>query len=140
MTRISMTTALKFVGVPLGAAALIGAAILLRTSAPPEPPKKAAGSQVRATAVYAPAPLQVAPRPVAPEKIVLPAETVRIRGTYQNYRRAVLTNNEPLKKALLPVLLKDRDAARQCAQEDLERAQTDADRTVAQEIAQELRR
>ena len=81
-----------------------------------------------------------APLPAPPEKIAQATETVRIRGTYQNYRRALATKDPGLEKALLPVLLKDRDVARKCAEEDLARAQSDLDRDLARKVIEALRR
>ena len=47
---------------------------------------------------------------------------------------------EEQKKRLLPVLLKDRAAARKCADEDLARAQSDLDRSIAHKVIEALRR
>lgn len=130
----------RYVGIPLAAAGVLAGAILLRSSPAPESATRAPSAGAKHPAIFAPAPVGEAPRPAPPEKIAAATEVVRIHGTYENYRRAVVSNNEGLQKVLLPVLLKDREAARQCAQDDLGRAQTESDRQIARKVIQDLGR
>jgi hypothetical protein len=80
------------------------------------------------------------PRPqAAPDKTVADrSEDVRIRLTYQNYRTAIATGNITLARAIRPAVLRDREAARQCAEQDLARAQNDLDRGIARRVLEDL--
>jgi hypothetical protein len=133
-----------FVGVPLAGAALIAAALVFRSAeTAPKAPSKLASSKsasYASGAVYAPARLESAPPPAPPEKIAQATDTVRIRGTYQNFRRAVAAKDAGLQDQILPALLRDRASARQCAEEDLARAQSDLDRDIARRVIEALRR
>ena len=135
--------AILIVAVPLAGAALLAAALWMRPGVRSAKPEKrpTPTPQVRAAEpVYAPVRAEKAPPPAPPEKIAQATEIVRVRGTYQNYRRAVASNDADLQKTLLPVLLRDREAARKCVDEDLARAQTDMDRVVAGRVLEALRR
>jgi hypothetical protein len=80
-----------------------------------------------------------APRP-APTDIAEAAELARIQSTYQNYRTAAVTANEDLRKTLLEVLRRDGAAAREFARDDVEMAETEADRALARKLLAELTR
>jgi hypothetical protein len=131
-----------FIGIPAAGLALLAAALLSRgdpDSGKPAKPSPAAQTRGEAS-IYTPVKNQAAPPPAPPERIAQATETVRIRGTYQNFRRAVASNDAELQSVLLPMLLKDREAARKCANEDLARAQNDLDRAVAGRVIEALRR
>jgi len=138
------------VGIPLVGAALLAGALYVRfaesepaiqkRSASPKPAASNATGYSPAGEVYAPARREAAPLPAPSDKIAQATESVRIRGTYQNFRRAVASNDVGLQDQLLPALLKDRTAARKCAEEDLARSENDVDRAVAQKVLEALRR
>jgi hypothetical protein len=129
-------------GVPLLGGALVFAAISSRRASEPE----------HATRKSFPAPLhlegpiQAAPPPrpdpkPAPEKSISVAmDEARLRTTYQNYRTALATGNRVQADALYPVLVRDRKAALQLAQQDLAQARQDFDRSVAEKAVDALRR
>lgn len=128
-----------FLGIPALGGVLLAGALLLRDAAAPGAPSKP--QPVKPVgAIYTPARTESAPPPASPEKIALATDQVRIRGTYQNFRRAVATDDADLQKVLLPVLLKDRAEARKCADEDLARAKSDLDRSIAHKVIEALRR
>ena len=78
--------------------------------------------------------------PAPPHEIAQAVEKAQIRSSYDNYRTAVATGNQPLADSLLRVLGKNREYALECAEEALARAGTARDRSVAQETIQALRR
>ena len=127
-------------GIPLAAVLLVAAMLVLRGRANDAASEKPATvkTPTAATPVKS-ATIPPPPKPASPEKIAAATDLVRVRGTYQNYRTAVATNNTALRDSLLPVLLKDRAAARQCAEEDLARAQSDLDRNIATKVMETLR-
>jgi hypothetical protein len=130
-----------FLGVALGGVLLLGTAVAYRwvISQPPVVREKAALRMPEAS-VHEPAQLKSVPPPAPPGVIAQATEQVRLRGTYQNYRRAVASQDSGLQKAILPVLLRDREAAARMAEEDLARAGTDLDRDVARQMISVLRR
>jgi hypothetical protein len=128
-----------FVAIPVAGALLLAAVLWFRAGSqlPHESKKQPVKNPYPVYEVARSAP---PPKPAPPEKIAKATESVRIRGTYQNYRRAVATNDEGLQKILLPILKKDGDAARECAEQDLSIAQTEFDRAVARRVIDDLRR
>lgn len=128
---------IAFVAIPLVGALLL--AVLALTRKGSEEVAGGSRSASRPVPAYSSARMEAAPAPASPEKIAKATDTVRIRGTYQNFRRAVATNDPELQRVLLPALLKDRQAALQCAEEDLARASTEMDRTVAKKVGEALR-
>jgi hypothetical protein len=130
-----------FAGVALLGFLFLGGVVVLRRGSSPSgelPPRT--GPQAKPPPVaYTPALVKAAPPPAPPEKIAQATDTVRIRGTYQNYRSAVVSGNPGLQAALLPALLKNRESARQCAEGDLARATTDQDRNIALRVISDLR-
>lgn len=98
------------------------------------PPVVAARAELPRLATAAPRP-KPAPDSVIAEKTM----EARVRTTYMNYRTAVATGNDPLRKILEPVLLKDRDLALQFAQEELALAKEPLDQSIARKIVEALR-
>jgi hypothetical protein len=78
------------------------------------------------------------PAPVSQAKAAI--DKAQLRNAYQNYRTAIATGNEPVRKALAKVLFRDLGAARQLAQEDIDRARTTRDREVALMAKESLER
>ena len=68
------------------------------------------------------------------------AELARIQSTYQNYRTAALTENHDLRKSLLAVLKRDGQTAVEYARQDVDLAETEADRAFAKKLVAELTR
>lgn len=104
------------------------------TAAPPRTPAKK-----RAWAFGTTEPARGARVPVAVD-IETAAENSRIQSTYQNYRTAVLTQNEELRKTLLEVLRRDGEVARGYAQEAADLAETDSERALALKALADLSR
>jgi hypothetical protein len=137
-------------GVLLGIAGIgvliLGVAIFRRPGeAPPKPAKRGPAPAHRApgaaeAAVYPPAPTAPLPPQAAPKEVARGIEEVRVRGTYQNYRTAVASGDGGLEKALLPVVLRDRQTVLRFAEEDLALANSDFDRSVARKVIDVLRR
>ena len=126
--------------VPLLGATLVVAAMSLRRSTEPEPPRKTAvTARVESPVFVAPPPPPVVK--LAPEKTVARAmDDARLKTTYQNYRTALATGNRIQADALYPVLRREKDAALRIAQQDLDHAQEDFDRAVARQAVDALRR
>jgi hypothetical protein len=127
-------------GVPLAGVVLVIGAVALRRGVPPSGPPAARAAVVPAPLVLAPARSEPRPVPASEKSVGQESESARIRSTYQNYRTAVATRNAALEKALLPVLLRDRQEALRFAQEDLSRAPSPVDRDVTQKVVDALRR
>jgi hypothetical protein len=137
-------------GVVLGIAGIgvliLGAAVLrrpreaLQGAAKRGPAPAHRGPGVPEAAAYPPAPAAPLPPQAAPKEVARGIEEVRVRGTYQNYRAAVASGDGGLEKALLPVVLRDREASLKFAEEDLALAKSDFDRSVAQKVIMVLRR
>ncbi len=128
----------------LPVAALLALGILLfrgrAADTPPRPADKAKGAAPapRPTAVAA-APVVILP-PASTETIAMATYEARVRTTFDNFWTAVATENAPLRDALRPVLLKDRDLAIQMARQQMGKATTAADRTTARSILDILER
>jgi hypothetical protein len=65
---------------------------------------------------------------------------MRVRDTYRSYRDAVAQGNQFVADRLLPVLRSNKEAAVQCAVEEMGRATTVGDREIAQLTYETLRR
>lgn len=66
--------------------------------------------------------------------------TSRIRSAYKGYRTAVANENKAVQDALLPVLRRDRETALLYARDELARAATEQDKTVARRTLDALER
>jgi hypothetical protein len=128
-----------FLGIPLAGALLLAAAAAVHRTVTLAPSEKTRIAGV-APSAHPPTQMKSAPHPAPPEVIARATDQVRLRGTYQNFRRAVASQDSGLQKAILPSLLHDRDQAVHLAEEDLARATTDLDRDVARQVISVLRK
>ena len=133
---------------------LFMAADSLRQPEPPPMRVKRVVRMVDGVEVVETVPVQVAPAPsrrwFAPEErtarvpvavdIDQAAELARIQSTYQNYRTAAITENQDLRKSLLAVLKRDGATAVEFARQDVDLAETEADRAFAKKLVAELTR
>jgi hypothetical protein len=135
---------LLILATPLAGVLLLIAALAARRGPGPAGNLPARRTEARITAspaYVAPAPPAAAPpKPAAAEAVSRAVDENRLRSTYQNYRTAVATANQHLQDALRPVLLKDRDAAINIAEDELSRSAYGADREIAQKALEALRR
>lgn len=137
---------LLLLGAPLLGAALLALALVARLGPTPVERPEARRAEARAPATTFPRQIEAAPAPSAPPKpapreaITMAMDENRLRSTYQNYRTAVATGNQPLQEALRPTLLKDRDATIRIAEEELNRSKNSSDREIAQKALEALRR
>jgi len=74
----------------------------------------------------------------APQDIETAAELSRIQSTFENYRTAVMTQNESLERSLLEVLRRDREAAMACARRHAAWAPSESERAFALKALAEL--
>ena len=129
--------------IPLVGGLLVFGAVAFRERAVAEPPparKRVGMAPASEGSVHPAAPRPPLPQP-APEKTIARAmDEARLKTTYQNYRTALATGNRIQADALHPVLMKDRKAALQLAQQDLAQARQDFDRSVAEQAVAALRR
>jgi len=133
---------IAILGIPLLGAALVFVAIASRRATEPEVAalKKSPTSGQADVPILAAPPRPVPPKP-APEKTIARAmDEARIKTTYQNYRTALATGNRAQADALYPVLMRERKAALELAQQDLAQARHDFDRSVAEKAVDALRR
>jgi hypothetical protein len=127
--------------VPFVGGLLVFGAVALRngTSVGSGPSRKSSAMRVEGSLSPA-APRPPLPKP-APEKTIARAmDEARLKTTYQNYRTALATGNRIQADALYPVLMKERKAALQMAQQDLAQARQEFDRSVAEKAVDALRR
>jgi len=98
---------------------------------------KAPSQAVRTTTTIA----QPEPPPrLASERAVASAtERAKIQSTYQNYRNAVGSGNQPLIQALRKILERDRGTAIELAKDELKQATAPLDRDIAQRTLDSLR-
>src|SRR5262245_2359462 len=130
MNRIRV---LRRAAVPAAGVALLALIALLRPSGAPSAPKARIPEPFRATpekTAYVRAQPVRSERPAPASVIAGAAEDERVRTTYKSYRTAVATGNQPLQKALLPVLARDRSLAVRYAEEDLRRSPSEEDRDI----------
>src|SRR5262245_10686687 len=140
--------------VPLAGALLLLAAFVFRQESPiiprrsswlsplspfPSPDSSLQASLPRVPRAKRPAAVPLAPVAPDPMTIAEAAERARIASLYQNYRAAVATENEQLRSSLLPIILKDRRAALEFAQADLDDSVSSDEQRIAASIAAELR-
>ena len=137
-----MKRGLLLVVAPLIGVALLVAAFALRPGASRLQRKGATptASPIEAPVAGVPPAPKLPGKPAPPEQVAKKSEEVRVRSTFANYRTAVATGNTRMADALYPVLLKDRAAAVQCAEEELAKAKSDFDREVAQKTLDAFRR
>lgn len=138
----------SLLAIPLAGAGLIGLGLALHWSRAPHEqlPSKSvtriapARSTQEGTTLYVAARSEPPPKLAPEQEVARATDEARIRSTYQNYRTALATGNEPLQKSLLPVLLRDRSVATRFAQEDLARAASEFDKDIAHKVVDSLRR
>lgn len=134
--------------IPLAGAGLIGLGLALHRGNAPEEraPAKSltriapSRSAPEGVTFYVAARSEPPPKLAPEQEVAQAADLARIRSTYQNYRTALATGNEPLQKSLLPVLLRDRSMATRFANEDLARAASQLDKDIAHKVVDSLRR
>ncbi len=103
------------------------------TYEPAAPPRTPSGG--RSTSPTArPLPTRM-PTPV---DIEAAAEMSRVQSTYENYRTAVMTQNDDLQRSLFGVLRRDREAAMACARQHAAWASSDSERAFAMKTLSEL--
>jgi hypothetical protein len=104
-----------------------------------EPPVVAAAP--RGPVVLRPAPPPPPPPKPAPEQLLAQAtDDARVISTYQNFRSAVATGNQPLQDALWPAVRRNRDVAVRLAEKEMSTAASSVDRDIAQKTLEALRR
>jgi hypothetical protein len=79
------------------------------------------------------------PKPAPDSVIAEKTMEARVRTTYENYRTAVATGNDQLRKVLEPVLLRDRDLALKMARAELAQATEPLDQQIARKMVEALR-
>jgi hypothetical protein len=79
------------------------------------------------------------PKPAPDSVIAEKTMEAKVRTTYMNYRTALATGNDALRKILEPVLLRDRDLALTMAREELARAKEPLDQQIARQMVEALR-
>jgi hypothetical protein len=134
------------IGVPALAVALLVGALAFRSRGPSDaaPPKRreapASGAERPATTSYVPAAPKPPPKPAPDSEIARATDEARVRSTYQNFRTAIATGNQPLQDALRPLILRDRAFAIDLARKDVSDAPSDLDRDIATKTLEALRR
>lgn len=127
----------------LPAAAVLALLLVVATRRGAEPDAPALPKRAPAAAADAPLPriAVAAPRPKpAPDSLIAQkTDEARIHTTLMNYRTAVATGNDDLRKILEPVLRRDRDVALRMAREELSRATEPMDQTIARQMVEALR-
>jgi hypothetical protein len=132
-------------GVPALAVALLVGALFLRPHGPVEEktPRKTEAApppQKSAPTAYVPAAPKPPPKPAPDSEIARATDEARVRSTYQNFRTAVATGNQPLQDALRPIILRDRAFAIDLARKDVSDSPSDLDRDIATKTLEALRR
>jgi hypothetical protein len=79
------------------------------------------------------------PKPAPDSVIAEKTMEARVRTTYMNYRTAIATGNEALRKVLDPVILRDRELALKMAREELAQAKDPLDQQIARQMVEALR-
>jgi hypothetical protein len=128
-------------GLILGVALpLFGVAIWMRIrDAAPERPSAPVAAPVSRTASAPPTP----PRPpvaAPPETVARRADDVRLRATLENYRGALAAGNRPLQAGLERSLRRERPEVLRLAEQAVAEARTPAERSLAQDTLDALRR
>ena len=131
---------LTLVAPVVGSALIIGAILLRAGPEAPPTPTKAVAANVSLTPSVATASPPLRPRPAPERTVALAMDEARLKTTYQNYRTAIATGNEPQSEALYRVLVRERASAVKLAEADCSQAREEFDRSLARKALETLRR
>ena len=127
--------------VPAAGLLALVAVLAIRHGAEIEQPERRATRPADAPAAELPRIASPTPRPKPAPDSIIAEKTMeaRVRTTYMNYRTAIATGNEALRKVLDPVILRDRDLALKMAREELAQAKDPLDQQIARQLVEALR-
>jgi len=130
-------------GLPALAAVMLLSVVVSRrpASVPTDAsPRKKSTPSATSPSASVPVRPRVSQIPAPPEAVVQTSDEALFRGTYDNYRTAVVTGNAAARQSLEPMVRRKSELAMRFAQEELDAAKTESDREIALKTLDALRR